>query len=149
MAPIDSFPAKGNSASSTTTKAQRYQMKNDKTPTSTENVSERPAPKLSEESKGSQKAKVILALSQPDKPLYNFWLSPTQEALQIATAEIAQSMTAKGKSVRDIADVLAIIGSANASALKQFIEKNLTLPSGQKSAAAEVDAIRLLADLGI
>ena len=124
-------------------------MKNDTKSPAIENVSERPAPKLSEESLGSQKAKVILALSQPDKPLYNFWLSPTQEALQIATAEIAQSMTAKGKSVRDIADVLAIIGSANASALKQFVRKNLILPSGQKSAAAEVDAARLIADLGI
>lgn len=124
-------------------------MKNDKTPTSALETSERPAPTLSTESKGSQKAKVILALSQPGKPLYNFWLSPTQEALQIATAEIAHSMALKGKSPRDIADVLAIIGSANASALKQFVEKNLSLPSGVRAETAAIDAAALIADLGI
>jgi hypothetical protein len=124
-------------------------MKNDRSNTTPTETTERPAPSLSSESKGSQKAKVILALSQPGKPLYNFWLSPTQEALQIATAEIAHSMALKGKSPRDIADVLAILGSANASALKQFVEKNLSLPSGMKAEAAAVDAAALIANLGL
>ena len=122
-------------------------MKNDRS--NTHETSERPAPSLSPESKGSQKAKVILALSQPGKPLYNFWLAPTQEALQIATAEIAHSMTQKGKAPRDIADVLAIIGSANASALKQFVEKNLSLPSGVRAESAAIDAAALIANLGL
>jgi hypothetical protein len=123
-------------------------MKNDRNTPATE-TTERPAPSLSPESKGSQKAKVILALSQPGKPLYNFWFSPTQESLQIATAEIAHSMALKGKSPRDVADVLAILGSANASALKQFVEKNLSLPSGARAETAAVDAAKLIADLGI
>lgn len=123
-------------------------MKNDRNTTAIE-TTERPAPTLSPESKGSQKAKVILALSQPGKPLYNFWLSPTQEALQVATAEIAHSMSQKGKAPRDIAEVFAILGTANASALKQFVEKNLSLPSGMKAEAAAVDAAKLIADLGI
>ena len=110
-------------------------------------TAEQATPRLSEESKGSQKAQVILALCQPGKPLYNFWRSPTQEALQIGCAEIAHSLTSKGKSVREIAEVFSLVGSANASALKQFVEKNLTLPSGAQPTVA--DARSVLGMLGL
>ena len=110
-------------------------------------TTEQAAPALSADSKGSQKAQIVLALCQPGKPLYNFWLSPTQEALQIGAAEIAYSLATKGKSAREIADVFAIIGAANASALKQFVQANLTLPSGVIS--QKVDSAQVLANLGL
>lgn len=123
--------------------------KNPATEASSIPAAERPFPTLSPDSKGSDKAKIILALSQPGKPLYNFWLAPTQEALQLATAEIAHGLTQKGKTPREIASVLSIIGSANASALKQFVEKNLSLPSGQNAVATGQDAATLIASLGL
>lgn len=92
-------------------------------------------PALSEESKGTKKAQIILALSMPGKALHAFWLNPTQENLQGGTVQLVLEQNAKGKEPVEIEALLRIIGSANASALKQFMEKNLSLPSGQSTAA--------------
>ena len=105
--------------------------------TPSESTVESAAPTLVADARQSQKALTVLALCQPGKPLHNFWLAPSQEAVQIAAAEIAHIMASKGKSARDIADVFALLGTGNASALRQFVETNITAPSGRAAEKAQ------------
>ena len=97
--------------------------------------------------KVTQKSALLLALAQPGKPLHNFLLSPTQEAAQIGAAEIAFAMCAKGKSARDIATIFGMIGTGNASALRQYFAENFTGCGGTGEAKSAAPAN--LADLGL
>ena len=104
------------------------------------------APTLLPDASKAQKVQILLALAQPGKPLHSFWRSPTQEVLQNATVELVLAMNEKGKSPIEIQAVCRLVGTANASALRQVFEKNFTLPAGQSRAVA---ASFNLADLGL
>jgi len=84
------------------------------------------APTMQPDRKVTQKSALLLALAQPGKPLHNFLLSPTQEAAQIGAAEIAFAMVSKGKTARDVATIFGMIGTGNASALRQYFSENFT-----------------------
>ena len=109
--------------------------------------SESAAPAMQPDRKITQKSALLLALAQPGKPLHNFLLSPTQEACQIGAAEIAYAMCAKGKSARDIATIFGMIGTGNASALRQYFSENFTGCGGTGEAKSAAPAN--LADLGL
>ena len=105
------------------------------------------APTMQPDRKITQKSALLLALAQPGQPLHNFLLSPTQEAAQIGAAEIACAMCAKGKTARDIATIFGMVGTGNASALRQYFSENFTGcgGTGESKQAAPAN----LADLGL
>lgn len=105
------------------------------------------APTMQPDRKVTQKSALLLALAQPGKPLHNFLLSPTQEAAQIGAAEIAFAMVSKGKSAREVATIFSMIGTGNASALRQYFSENFTgcCGTGESKQAAPAN----LADLGL
>lgn len=105
------------------------------------------APTMQPDRKVTQKSALLLALAQPGKPLHNFLLSPTQEAAQIGAAEIAFAMVSKGKSAREVATIFGMIGTGNASALRQYFSENFTGCGG--SGEAKQAAPANLADLGL
>lgn len=104
------------------------------------------APTMQPGRKVTRKSALLLALAQPGKPLNNFLLSPTQEAAQIGAAEIAYAMVSKGKSAREVATIFGMIGTGNASALRQYFAENFT---GCGSGGAKQVAPANLADLGL
>lgn len=109
---------------------------------------ENAAPTMQPGRKSTQKSALLLALAQPGKPLYNFLLSPTQEAAQIGAAEIAYAMVNKGKSAREVATIFGMIGIGNASALRQYFAENFT-GCGCGRGEAKQAAPANLADLGL
>ena len=104
-------------------------------------------PTMQPDRRVTQKSALLLALAQPGKPLHNFLLSPTQEAAQIGAAEIAYAMCAKGKSAREVATIFGMIGTGNASAMRQYFAENFT-GCGSRGEAKQV-APANLADLGL
>lgn len=96
-------------------------------------------PALLEDAKASQKNQILLALAMPGRPLHAFWLNPSQETLQNATVELVLAMNAKGKQPAEIQALCRLLGTANASALRQVFDKNISQPSGKASGAVPVD----------
>jgi len=135
---------KGNPARPPPTKERKYNpMASEKNTLRAESA----APTMQPDRKVTQKSALLLALAQPGKPLHNFLLSPTQEAAQIGSAEIAFAMVSKGKTARDVATVFGMLGTGNASALRQYFSENFTGCGGTGEAKSAPPAN--LADLGL
>ena len=136
---------KGNSARpSSTDRTKDNPMASEKNSTPR---AESAAPTMQPDRKVTQKSALLLALAQHGKPLHNFLRSPTQEAAQIGAAEIAFAMCAKGKTAREVATIFGMIGTGNASALRQYFSENFTGCGG--SCEAKQAAPANLADLGL